>query len=1246
MAKTQILDYYIHLTDKAQVESLQAQVDAGGGPDVGALLFIPWTGKFAILRAPLGAAAEFSAPLQEENVAFSPPCLRSPWFVPGANNFPRNVATFTRKSGGWFGIPFLFPQTTKFYWAGHFVYSPTTGVDGSGAAVTDAAPISKRRYVDGHEFLFAGDGQDNNSSVLRGTPDAQRHLGGFIGFSQHEASTGGWDSEHETNAQDETLGTQFTHWDRFKVRPRRYGTHESQFWAGNVNFIGRGFRLHMTAGGQVALYVNASGLLDGDKSLLGVGGSPMPLHQWHAIDVLMSAKDNLTCFIEVYLNKALIISGSSAISNDGDFIRGNFVGKLATEVTAAGAEIEVDDWVGCECPKNMDTYNPVWSNVTAYSIGDIVNFDPATPGSFAPRTFSQVRGKAYRAKTANTNKQPDTNPSDWARLNDAVDWLSGWRVVRIHALGDGADRANWTGNFRHANQWPPAGQGIGAVDLTTSVDGAILALTTDALDAAVRRPGVIGIGGICASMFGAKSAVPLNDCALGAKINGANVTSVITFALAGITQYQSNQINPHTPGATTPFQLTSFELRLVGGTMGGGSFTAQYLMASIELIGTFGPEDMVPGTSPEPSFPSFHAGIHNRWTPFSPWALATSRAFAPVVVHMGTYVGNGTAQDLTFRCPVHFLWIRQVAATAGMTKWWPSMVNAHLDDDDAVFRGLVTGCFPDPTFVPAGGEDDQAQRYIVRIGGTNGGINQNAVTYQYIAVQDPGARFLLTGAFVTDDQGSGFPRSIALAEPNWTPEAGFVWTEQEGAGTSGQSGFKGIGLGANEAIELPATQRTSYMGFLSGLLSVFNGASGLVSTTFDNYAYALFRRNDGAVNTGAFVLISWIGDGTASRTISWPAQGKRPVWAYAAGSGGSAFVRDPSHATTNSTNMATGIQGTTGITGGGIDSISVGSLLNANGIVYTALIFLGDATACNNGWGCNGEYIPDEPDYITDPNWDEPTEITPTTPTTPLSPDPDFDTSTTPGTTACGPTGPLGQSTINYGGWTGGQPCEFYTRRLLNMALQRIGQSKRIANASTDQTEEAFVAREFVLEDVNQCLRDFPWPFATRYANLVLVGGTADTPVNNDWQFSYRAPSCMIFARRMAIAGDFRGFRRHPIPFRRGSDDAGELIFCNIEATAELPLVLEFTSRLTCPAWFGDAMFRNALTWRFAASFAAALAKDSTKQAECLTQYEVVLKSAQTDASNEQQVQRHVEGEADWILDRDGMGSDWLNDRN
>lgn len=1250
MAKTQILDYYIHLTDKALVETMQAQINAGGGPLVGALLFIPAQNRFAIFRAPLGAAAEFSAPLQEENVTFTSPGTRSPWFVPGANNFPRNVATFTRKSGGWFGIPLLFGQTTKFYWAGHVVYSPAGAVDGTGAAVTDNAPISKRRYVDGHEFLPAGDGQDNNVSFLHSTPDSSRHLGSYFGFAQREASTSGWDSEHETNAEGEALGTQFTHWDRFKIRARRYGTHESQFWAGNVNFIGRGFRLHMLAGGQIGLYVNSVGLLDADKQLLGTGGT-LPLNEWKSVDVLMSARNDLTCFIEVYLNKQLIISGSHAIANDGDFIRGNFVGKLAAEVAAAQGEVDIDDWVGSECPKNMDTYNAVWNAATPYSIGDIVNFDPLTPGSFAPRTFQQVRGKAYRAKTANTNKQPDANPTDWARLNDGLDWLMGWRVVRVFAMGDGADRANWTGNFRHANQYPPAGQGIGAVDLiTTAVDGAVLALTTDALDAAVRRPGVVGIGGINVSTNGSKSAAPLNDCQLGAKINGVNVMFPIEFALAGIGEYNAVCLNPAPAGSVTPFQLTSFELRYVMGTSSGGSLNAQYLGASIELIGTFGPEDVVPGTTPEPTFPAFHGGIHSRWAPYSPWALATSRAFAPVVVHLGTYAGNGLEQDLTFRCPVHFLWIRQVGAASQMTKWWPSMKNAHLDDDDAVFRGLVSDARPDPTFVPAGGEDDQASRYIVRIGGTHAGINQAGQTYQYIAVQDPGARFLLSGAFDLDDQFVGFPRTVSLAEPTWTPEAGFVWTEQEGAGTAGQSGFKGIGLGVNEAVEIPGTQRTSYMAFLAGALSVFGTVNGLVSGTFDNFAYLLFRRNDGNANTGAFVLVSWVGDGTASRTISWaPPTGKRPVWAYAAGSGGSTFVRDPSHTTTNSTNVATGSQGTTGITGGGIDSISVGTLLNANGITYTAIVFLGDATACNGGWGCNGEYIPDEPDTIKDPTWGEPVEV----PAAggggggPLSPDPDFDTSITPGTTACGPTGPLGSSTAQRRGWTGGQPCEFYTRRLLNMALQRIGQSKRIANAATDVTEEAFVAREFVLEDVNQVLHDFPWPFATRYANLVLVGGTAAVPVNNDWQYSYRAPACMIYARRMAKKGDFRKFDRHPIPFRVSTDDVGELIFCNEEATTDVPLVLEFTTRLTCPAWFGDPMFRNALTYRFAASFAGSLAKDAKKQEQMLAQYEVVLKSAQTDSSNEQQVQPHVDGDADWILDRDvGAEHDWLDDRN
>src|SRR5574341_302870 len=216
---------------------------------------IPHTGKFAILRAPEAAAVEFSAPLQDEGTTFAAPCTRSPWFVPGANNFPRNVATFTRKSGGWFGIPSLFGTTTKFYWAGHFVFAqPGTGnpVDGNNAPVTAPADIPQRIAIGGFESGdHAAEGQVNATAnaANTSTPRAARHVGD-IGYG-YRSETTGTDYAEYFEPSSVPCDVVKTGRERFYLRIERFGASETAFWkARQAAQTGEGFAVAITPSGQ------------------------------------------------------------------------------------------------------------------------------------------------------------------------------------------------------------------------------------------------------------------------------------------------------------------------------------------------------------------------------------------------------------------------------------------------------------------------------------------------------------------------------------------------------------------------------------------------------------------------------------------------------------------------------------------------------------------------------------------------------------------------------------------------------------------------------------------------------------------------------------------------------------------------------------------------------------------------------------------------------------------------------------
>ena len=282
----------------------------------------------------------------------------------------------------------------------------------------------------------------------------------------------------------------------------------------------------------------------------------------------------------------------------------------------------------------------------------------------------------------------------------------------------------------------------------------------------------------------------------------------------------------------------------------------------------------------------------------------------------------------------------------------------------------------------------------------------------------------------------------------------------------------------------------------------------------------------------------------------------------------------------------------------------------------------------------------------------------------------------------------------------------------MNRALVRIG--AQTIPALTDQSREAIAAALVFEDELEATLRDHPWGFATRYAevhdttivawvlttgyslddevtsggftwrcilghtasalneppnatywvqiiDLPLVGGTVDAPVNADWTFSYRLPVDCLFARRLARPGTGRRFDASPDMFRSGTDATGGLLFCDIEEP-----VLEYTARLDGVVLQGDALFRDALAWRLAASLAPSLATkdpeaveqlgrgpDATaaadrhpyvKQAgrtsrERMTQYawakyrEVLAQAYVVDAREQQQ--SHGDDDADWILARD-----------
>jgi hypothetical protein len=388
-----------------------------------------------------------------------------------------------------------------------------------------------------------------------------------------------------------------------------------------------------------------------------------------------------------------------------------------------------------------------------------------------------------------------------------------------------------------------------------------------------------------------------------------------------------------------------------------------------------------------------------------------------------------------------------------------------------------------------------------------------------------------------------------------------------------------------------------------------------------------------------------------------PASGRRPAYAICVPHNAVSLERDTAHTGTTSQVITGAANAATGIVSGGIDQVSVGSVLNANGIIYDLFVLPGSATAGNNGWSVPGEEAPVEPDV---PHGG------PGTPWDDVPPDPE-----------ASPTTPAPEVEPGGDATDFGTQCITASTKIINMALSRIGISKRVGDISTEQSNEAAVARLHYSDDLSATLRDFDWAFATRYAELVLVGGTSTVPVNGDWQYSYRAPINMMKARRIVNPdGSKRNYDPNAPKFRVGSDTANlwvittayvtgdrvewagdywvatsgstgqtpssasafwtvttTLLIFTDQANDEDPVELEYTIRPECAAATGDALFRSALAWRHASSLAPVLSLDEKKIQFCLSMYALQLGQAKT--TNAQEQQQAPEGDADWITGRD-----------
>ncbi len=506
--------------------------------------------------------------------------------------------------------------------------------------------------------------------------------------------------------------------------------------------------------------------------------------------------------------------------------------------------------------------------------------------------------------------------------NYSIDWLMGTHIKAHYSKP--SSPLGFTGNFEALNQGlQPV---IGFNTLTSNVPSALLEGITDvlALDEQPTLAAVLGPLSVIINI--SNTNVGATDGTLGYKIaGGAAVLTTINQTAAFGTQ----SVAYLPSGLTVPIEIAPFSV--VHQKSADANLDTTYdIDLSVEYIGIWAEEDYSAFIFPVPRIDY----LHNCKYENTGWGYLGAVPSAPVYIYGGTYVGNGTYQDIELPAPCHFLWVRATAGGDRVYKTWGASFGAERGDADHVSPALRM--FADST----------TGKIYFRAHGTDININANGVTFQFIAFCDPGMRFNICGE-IHHNVNAAVPHVHSLIDPNFTPEAMFLYKQVNLASNVNGLSFKGPahpGIGGHY---LPGGAIANMVSFALG---TFNAYADLFAQGLTQ-AYSAWRTVESGC-TGTMVQIcSYTGDGTGNRADIpiTPASGRYPMFIVVMAEGQAAQFRDPSHINLESSNTSSGALSNTGITAVGIDKFSVDTSLNVNARIYHVFAFPGSELGMLNG---------------------------------------------------------------------------------------------------------------------------------------------------------------------------------------------------------------------------------------------------------------------------------------------------------
>src|SRR5215471_5340961 len=531
----------------------------------------------------------------------------------------------------------------------------------------------------------------------------------------------------------------------------------------------------------------------------------------------------------------------------------------------------------------------------------------------------------------------DTSQLTFTNSFFSLDWLLGSHVRAHYSFSGSVLQTNWSpagAGTGVCNQTEgPAGI-IGTSELTSTTANAQIRATLDMLPPDVPDSLANVLGPIAGLICMYSKTSDGSDGQLGYSLaGGADVLSVVDQQVAaGPQQAAYLPSGVVVPGDITPFVAIHQKAN------NAATDTVYMMAAVIEYLGVWAAED-----DPTFDYPvSRLSYLHNSRYDNSVFGYLGSEPAVPVYSGGFTYAGNGTYQEFTLHAPAHFVWIRPLTAGAGGHK----MFGASLGGWTNASVQTVPFCRLWYDFV------NQVFKMSVT-GAASSEINVSGVNYQVCFFCDPGMRYNLCTAFAHGGS-SATPQVNPLIAADFLAEFAFFHFDFNGVAGNLGAFMRGPGATGNNinAINGGGGLQANGANFAAGILNTFAD----LHTGNGNTSCSLWRSSDSGGGCGAQSMVqvmSYVGNNSNPRTINLPvASGRVPFFIFIgpiAPSGGQCYFRDPSHAGNNSSLADSMATSTVGITAVGVDSFTVQSGLNANGITYTVLALPGDTSGALNG---------------------------------------------------------------------------------------------------------------------------------------------------------------------------------------------------------------------------------------------------------------------------------------------------------